>query len=129
MWIQRKNTQEVCIRKKKRNKKKKEVEKHRVYKHRIQSHDAHRHCTLLRKRRCAIISNMEITNMKRWENIELRKSLIWRKMITKRLPVRSPKINKKTLCDCKYAVRMQRILKSQRQRDLKLLEEKIFTRV
>jgi hypothetical protein len=72
---------------------------------------------------------MEITNMKRWENIELRKSLIWRKMITKRLPVRSPKINKKTLCDCKYAVRMQRILKSQRQRDLKLLEEKIFTRV
>jgi hypothetical protein len=72
---------------------------------------------------------MEITNMKRWENIELRKSLIWRKMITKRLPVRSPKINKKTLCYCKYAVRMQRILKSQRQRDLKLLEEKIFTRV
>jgi hypothetical protein len=34
------------------------------YKHRIQSHDAHRHCTLPIKRRCAIISNMEITNMK-----------------------------------------------------------------
>ena len=44
----------------------------------------------------------------------------------KRLPVRSPKINKKTLCDCKYAVRIQLILKSQRQRDLKYLEEKIL---
>jgi hypothetical protein len=50
-------------------------------------------------------------------------------MIPKRLPVRSPKINKETLCDCKYAVRIQLILKSQRQRDLKYLEEKIFTRV
>ena len=38
--------------------------KNTEYKHRIQSHDAHRHCTLPIKRRCAIISNMEITNMK-----------------------------------------------------------------
>jgi hypothetical protein len=50
-------------------------------------------------------------------------------MIPKGLPVRFPKINKKTMCDCKYAVRIQLILKSQRQRDLKYLEEKIFTRV
>jgi hypothetical protein len=42
----------------------------------------------------------------------------------KRLPVRSPKINKKTLCDCKYAVRIQLILKSQRQRGIKYAEEK-----
>ena len=50
-------------------------------------------------------------------------------MIPKRLPVRSPKINKKTRCDCKNAVRIQLRLKSQRQRDLKYLKEKIFTRV
>jgi hypothetical protein len=55
--------------------------KNTEYKHRIQSHDAHRHCTLSIKRRCAIISNMEITNMKGGR---------------KRLPVRSPKINKKS---------------------------------
>jgi hypothetical protein len=54
-WIQRKNTQQVC----RRNKKKEEVEQHRT-----QSHDAHRRCTLPIKRRCARISNMEITNMK-----------------------------------------------------------------
>jgi hypothetical protein len=45
-------------------------------------------------------------------------------MIPKRLPVRSPKISKKTLCDCKYAVRIQLILKSQRQRGIKYPEEK-----
>ena len=50
-------------------------------------------------------------------------------MIPKRLPVRSPKINKKTQCECKNAVRIQLILKSQRQRDLKYLKEKMFTRV
>ena len=43
-------------------------------------------------------------------------------MIPKRLPVRSPKINKKTLCDCKYGVRIQLILKSQRQRGIKYPE-------
>ena len=51
-------------------------------------------------------------------------------MMPKRLPVRSPKINKKTLCDCKYAVRcIQLILKSQRQRGIKYPEEKMSTRV
>ena len=40
-------------------------------------------------------------------------------MIPKRLPVRSLKINKKTLWDCKYGVRTQLILKSQRQRGRK----------
>ena len=34
-------------------------------------------------------------------------------MIPKRLPVRSFKTNKKTLCDFKYAVRIQLILTSQ----------------
>ena len=38
--------------------------KNTEYKHRIQRHDAHRHCTLPVKRRCARISNMEITKMK-----------------------------------------------------------------
>ena len=38
--------------------------KNTEYKHRIQRHDAHRHCTLPIKRRCARISNMEITKMK-----------------------------------------------------------------
>ena len=37
--------------------------KNTEYKHRIQRHDAHRHCTVPRKRRCARISNMEITKM------------------------------------------------------------------
>jgi hypothetical protein len=45
-------------------------------------------------------------------------------MIPKRLPVRSAKINKQTMCDCKYAVRIQLILKSQRQRGIKYPEEK-----
>jgi hypothetical protein len=43
--------------------------KNTEYRHRIQRQDAHRlsqhrHCTLPRKRRCARISNMEITKMK-----------------------------------------------------------------
>ena len=84
-WIQRKNTQQVC----RRNKKKEEVEQHRT-----QSHDAHRRCTLPIKRRCARISNIEITNMKggRICNSKIERE---REMIPKRLPVRSPKINKK----------------------------------
>jgi len=58
-WIQRKNTQEVCTRKKRKRRR-----ENTEYNHRIQMHDAHRHCTLPIKRRCTIISNMEIMSMK-----------------------------------------------------------------
>jgi hypothetical protein len=112
-----------------RNKKNKEVQKHIVYKHGIQSHDAHRHYTLLIKRRCAIISNMEITNMKGGRISKYKKALIDREIIPKRLPVRSPKITRRVLRDCRGAVRIQLKRKSQRQRGIKYPEEKILTRV
>ena len=53
-------------------------------------------------------------------------------MRPKRLPVRSPKMNKKIYVIANAhneCMRIQRILKSQRQRGIKYPEEKMFTRV
>ena len=90
-------------------------------KHRRQSHE---HTDTVRSRQkssCARISNMKIRNMKGERISKYKKALREREMNPKRLPVRSPKINKKSTGVIANAhnecMRVQRIRKSQRQRN------------
>jgi len=64
-------------------------------KHRIQMHNAHRHCTLPIKRRCAIISNMKIMSMK-GGRISKYKSTYRERNDPQETPCTLPKINRKS---------------------------------
>ena len=108
------------------------VKKNTEYKHRRHSHDAHRHCTLPIKRRCARISNMKITNMK-GGRISKYKSTYSERNDPQETPCTLPQDKQEEHCVIANAhnecMRIQRILKSQRQRGIKYPEEKMFTRV